>query len=127
MSKRNATGSKTEAQGPRPGRPARGTRTGRPLLVAFDLLGRRWALRVLWELRREHLGFRALQERCDGMSSSVLRDRLAELTGAEILVTDAEGRYGLSDHGRELMRALGPLSTWADRWNADVTRAADGA
>src|SRR4051794_3329617 len=76
---------------PRPGRPARGTRTGRPLLVAFDLLGRRWALRVLWELRAEPLGFRVLRERCDGMSSSVLRDRLAQLVEAGILQTREGG------------------------------------
>jgi len=118
MSKQNRSDSKTEAQGPRPGRPARGTRTGRPLLVAFDLLGRRWALRVLWELRDEPLGFRALQERCEGMSSSVLRDRLAELTGASILETDEDGRYGLSAHGRDLMGALRPLQAWADAWAA---------
>ena len=118
MSKRERSASKLEAQGPRPGRPARGTRTGRPLLVAFDLLGRRWALRVLWELREEHLGFRALQERCDGMSSSVLRDRLAELVGADLVQTDDAGRYGLSAHGRELLVALEPMSRWADRWGA---------
>jgi DNA-binding HxlR family transcriptional regulator len=105
---------------PRPGRPARGTRTGRPLLVAFDLLGRRWALRVLWELRDEPLGFRALQERCGGMSSSVLRDRLAELTGAGILETDAAGRYALSQHGRSLREALEPLSRWAEQWGRNA-------
>jgi DNA-binding HxlR family transcriptional regulator len=109
---------RTEAQRPRPGRPARGTRTGRPLLVAFDLLGRRWALRVLWELREDHLGFRALQERCEGMSSSVLRDRLAELHGAGILETDDGGRYGLSPEGRGLLKALRPLSRWAEEWGA---------
>ena len=118
MSKQERTASKPEAQGPRPGRPARGTRTGRPLLVAFDLLGRRWALRVLWELREDHLGFRALQERCGGMSSSVLRDRLAELVGAGLLETDDAGRYGLSRHGRELLLALEPMSRWAERWGA---------
>ncbi len=101
---------------PRPGRPARGTRTGRPLLVAFDLLGRRWALRVLWELRGEPLGFRALRERCGGMSSSVLRDRLAELGEAGIVGTDAEGRYELTAHGRGLLAALEPLSAWAEDW-----------
>jgi len=116
MSKQERTASGSEAQGPRPGRPARGTTTGRPLLVAFDLLGRRWALRMLWELREEHLGFRALQERCGGMSSSVLRDRLAELAGAGILETDEDGRYGLSVHGRRLMQALAPLRAWADAW-----------
>lgn len=120
MSKHQATASKTKAQGPRPGRPARGTRTGRPLLVAFDLLGRRWALRVLWELRDEHLGFRALQERCGGISSSVLRDRLAELVGARLLENDDAGRYGLSRHGYALLQALKPLSRWAEEW-ADGT------
>jgi DNA-binding HxlR family transcriptional regulator len=120
MSKHDHSASLTEAQGPRPGRPARGTRTGRPLLVAFDLLGRRWALRVVWELREEHLGFRALQQRCEGMSSSVLRDRLAELVGAGLLEVDEIRRYGLSDHGSALLEALTPLSNWAEAWGAQT-------
>jgi DNA-binding HxlR family transcriptional regulator len=103
---------------PRPGQPARGTQTGRPLLVAFDLLGRRWALRVLWELREERLGFRALQSRCDDMSSSVLRDRLRELVDSGIVAVDDAGHYGLTDDGRELLRALQPLSRWAEEWGA---------
>ena len=120
MSKQNSNASKVEAQGPRPGRPARGTRTGRPLLVAFDLLGRRWALRVLWELREDRLGFRTLQERCGGMSSSVLRDRLAELTGSGLLETDESGHYGLTRHGRALLGALAPLSEWAEAWAGEA-------
>jgi DNA-binding HxlR family transcriptional regulator len=85
-------------------------------MVVFDMLGRRWALRILWELRGEPLGFRALQQRSGGISSSVLRDRLAELTGAGILETDDAGRYALSEHGRGLLAALAPLSRWADEW-----------
>ena len=54
-------------------------------MAALDLLGRRWALRVLWELRDGPLGFRALQAACDGMSSSVLRDRLRELSVAALV------------------------------------------
>lgn len=92
-------------------------------MVAFDLLGRRWALRVLWELRSEHLGFRALQQRCERMSSSVLRDRLAELTGAGLVETDDTGHYTLSEHGRRLLTALQPLSRWADEWGRDVSGA----
>lgn len=121
MSKQKRSASRIEAPGPRPGRPARGTRTGRPLLVAFDLLGRRWALRVLWELREDRLGFRALQDRCEGMSSSVLRDRLTELVGAGLLDTDQAGRYGLSRHGQALLQALKPLSSWAEEWGAGTT------
>ena len=61
---------------PDPGRPVRGSTTGRPIMAALDLLGRRWALRILWELRDGPVGARALRERCDGMSSSVLYERL---------------------------------------------------
>ena len=49
--------------------------SGRPLMVLLDLLGRRWALRVLWELRDARATFRALQERCD-VSPTVLTKRL---------------------------------------------------
>jgi DNA-binding HxlR family transcriptional regulator len=87
-------------------------------MVVFDLLGRRWALRVLWELREERLGFRALQARCDDMSSSVLRDRLRELVESGIVAADDDRRYGLTDDGRELLRALQPLSRWAEAWGA---------
>jgi DNA-binding HxlR family transcriptional regulator len=93
------------------------------MLVAFDLLGRRWALRVLWELREESLGFRALQARCEGMSSSVLRDRLAELTGAGLLETDDQGRYRLSHSGRTLLVALKPFHEWAEDWGHDSAKA----
>ncbi|MGO9790784.1 MAG: winged helix-turn-helix transcriptional regulator [Solirubrobacteraceae bacterium] len=59
-----------------------------------------------------------MQQRCGGMSSSVLRDRLAELVGAGLLETDDAGRYGLSRHGHALLEALKPLSTWAEDWGA---------
>jgi DNA-binding HxlR family transcriptional regulator len=109
----------------RPGRPARGTRTGKPLMVAFDLLGRRWALRVLWELRVEPVGFRELQERCGGISSSVLRDRLAELSAVDIVGTDAAGLYTLTEHGQALLVALRPLSRWADGWSSSTSDSAE--
>ncbi|HTO53257.1 MAG TPA: transcriptional regulator, partial [Myxococcota bacterium] len=43
---------------PRPGAAVRGSRSGRPIMAALDLLGRRWALRVLWELRNGPHSFR---------------------------------------------------------------------
>ena len=54
-------------------------------MALLDLLGRRWSLRILWELREEPGGFRALQARCDSMSPSVLSQRLGELQEAEIV------------------------------------------
>ena len=99
-----------------PGSPVRGSRTGRPAMALLDLLGRRWALRVLWELRvDEALTFRELQTRCGGLSSSVLNDRLRELREADIVAADPGG-YRLSAEGRELLAALAPLDEWAKRW-----------
>ena len=82
----------------------------------MDLLGRRWALRILWELRDGPLGARALLSRCDGMSSSVLYERLKELTGAGLLSRDQVGAYLLTDLGKSLSAALKPLDAWATRW-----------
>jgi DNA-binding HxlR family transcriptional regulator len=53
------------------------------------------------------------------MSSSVLRDRLAELVGAGLLETDEHGRYRASRQGGALLEALEPLSRWAERWGAE--------
>jgi DNA-binding HxlR family transcriptional regulator len=84
-------------------------------MAALDLLGRRWTLRVLWELRAAPLGFREPQAQCDGMSSSVLRTRLIELAEENLVAQDAAG-YRLTPIGAELVAAIGPLSAWAERW-----------
>ena len=95
-------------------------------MALLDLLGRRWALRVIWELRSEPLSFRALQERCAGMSSSVLNDRLRELRDADI-VAPGPGGYGLTEEGHALLAAYGPLQDWARRWAGRVRRRAPNA
>ena len=106
---------------PTPGRPVRGSTTGRPLMAALDLLGRRWALRILWELRDGPLGARVLRDRCDGMSSSVLYQRLGELT-ASALTAATDAGYTLTPAGRALGTELGPLDEWANAWAGSLDR-----
>jgi DNA-binding HxlR family transcriptional regulator len=101
---------------PKPGRPVRGSNTGRPIMALLDLLGRRWMLRILWELRSEAMGFRILQQRCDSMSPSVLSQRLTELQEAGIVAHDTNGEYTLTTEGVELLHALAPLQEWATGW-----------
>jgi len=101
---------------PRPGSPVRGSHSGRPVMAALDLLGRRWALRILWELRTESLGARALRERCDTMSSSVLYERLTQLMAAGLVTRAEDGGYALTRIGQALGDALGPLDAWARHW-----------
>jgi DNA-binding HxlR family transcriptional regulator len=107
---------------PTPGRPVRGSATGRPIMAALDLLGRRWVLRILWELRDGPLGFRALQKACDGMSSSVLASRLADMTSTGIVMIDGSGGYTLSETGKSLRNAMRPLLDWSHEWAASLDR-----
>ncbi|MEO5898662.1 MAG: helix-turn-helix domain-containing protein [Ilumatobacteraceae bacterium] len=106
------------ASAPIPGQPVRGSSTGRPLMAALDLLGRRWALRILWELRDGPLGARALRDRCDSMSSSVLYERIEELSTARLIDKDADGHYTLTDSGKTLGAAIASLDRWANDWAA---------
>ncbi|MCP4084242.1 MAG: helix-turn-helix transcriptional regulator [Actinomycetia bacterium] len=84
-------------------------------MAALDLLGRRWSLRLVWELRDGPVGARALRDRCDGMSSSVLYQRQTELHQAQLVEKEAVGAYVLTTIGNELISAIGPLDTWAKR------------
>lgn len=79
----------------------------------LDLLGRRWALRLVWELRRSTLSFSELRERT-GISPSVLSARLGELIDAGVLERETGRRYRLSGRGRELARILYDLNRWAE-------------
>ncbi len=85
-------------------------------MALLDLLGRRWALRIIWELRDAALSFRELQRACDGVSSSVLNDRLGELREAGAVERDPERGFRLTPEGRKLLAAYRPLDAWAERW-----------
>jgi DNA-binding HxlR family transcriptional regulator len=85
----------------------------RPVEHALDLLGRRWALRLVWELRRTALSYSELRRRT-GISPSVLSARLGELDRAGIVERDTGRRYRLSGSGRELARVLYELNRWAE-------------
>ena len=91
------------------------------MMAALDLLGRRWALLLVWELRRDALSFSELRERTE-ISPSVLSTRLGELSRARLLERDPARRYRLTGAGRELARLLYELNRWAER--AGVSSAA---
>ena len=93
----------------------RGSRTGRPIMVLLDLLGRRWALRLIWELREEPRRFRALQEQV-GASPTIINTRLAELREAKLVQLDEDAGYRLTALGEELLRLLLPLHVWSEKW-----------
>ena len=103
-------------QAPSKTRGTRGSRTGRPIMVLLDLLGRRWSLRILWELREAPLTSRGLRTACDEASPTVLQARLSELREAGFVELGEAGGYGLTPLGRELRETFMPLHRFAERW-----------
>src|SRR5437762_263681 len=102
---------------PKPGRPVRGSRSGRPIMALLDLLGRRWTLRILWELREQSLTSRALRAACDQASPTVLQARLSELRQAGLIELVRGDGYRLTAMGRELLQTFLPLHRFAERWS----------
>ncbi|GAC1619073.1 MAG: winged helix-turn-helix transcriptional regulator [Bradyrhizobium sp.] len=98
-------------------RAVRGSRTGRPIMVLLDLLGRRWTLRILWELRHEPLTSRALRTACDEASPTVLQSRLRELREAGLVELVSTGGYRLTATGGDLLETFLPLQRFAERWS----------
>lgn len=102
--------------------PVRGSSTGRPIMALLDLLGRRWTLRILWELRDgEPVPFGTLRTRADHISTSVLAQRLADLREAALVDRDEQGGYVLTELGRRLLRDLEPLNAFAGDWGRRTT------
>jgi DNA-binding HxlR family transcriptional regulator len=95
-------------------------------MALLDLLSRRWALRILWELRAGEPTFRELQQQCGSISSSVLSDRLRELGDADIVAHNGKG-YTLTPSGRDLLVRLLPLNEWAEHWQPAAARSPGSA
>lgn len=101
----------------RGGLAVRGSKSGRPIMALLDLLGRRWSLRIVWELRDNALTSRELRVACDDASPTVIQQRLTELREAGFIEAYEGGGYGLTVLGKELFATFMPLHAFADRWS----------
>lgn len=84
-------------------------------MALFDLLGRSWAMGIIWHLAAGPGTFRKLQEYCETISPTTLNKRLKELTLAGIIERTLDG-YALTGKGQELFQGLEPLGLWAKEW-----------
>jgi DNA-binding HxlR family transcriptional regulator len=104
---------------PKPGQPVRGSTTGAPIMALFDLLGRRWAMGIIWNLAAGPTTFRALQtpvsRRSTTISPSILNARLKDLQEARLVERTLDG-YALTPLGMELFTLIEPLDQWSLKW-----------
>jgi DNA-binding HxlR family transcriptional regulator len=97
-----------------PGRPVRGSASGRPIMAALDLMGRRGTLRILWELREGKTStFRSLAAASE-LPPGTLNARIKELREAALMTS--ETGYRLTEAGLALVAALQPLIAWSEDW-----------
>ncbi|KFZ37143.1 transcriptional regulator [Shewanella mangrovi] len=110
---------------PHPGKPVRGSESGNPIMALFDLLGRRWAMGVLWQLcSGGPCTFRELQNRCESISPAVLNSRLSELRAARLVERGGDG-YQPTELGEQIIAAIHPLKALSEQWSKDLNSAED--
>ncbi|PKI16970.1 winged helix-turn-helix transcriptional regulator [Colwellia sp. 12G3] len=100
---------------PLPGSQVRGSQTGKPIMALLDLLGRTWALGIIWNLHSGPATFRELQQRCEKISPTLLNTRLKELKTLALIETKHAG-YQLSPQGIDLFEIISPLGRWSSQW-----------
>lgn len=103
-----------------PGQSVRGSTSGRPIMVLLDHLGKKWTLRILWELYQGGPAtFRDLRSKCDDVSPTLLNSRIKDLRALHLLDLKPNG-YAMTEQGRSLMDQLAPLDTWANEWAESI-------
>ena len=91
----------------------------RPIMQLIDILGKKWVLRILWELKPGPCTFRQLQSRCGDLSPTTINARIKDLCGAKFVVKTDDAGYALTAQGEELIELFLPLNNFATRWVSD--------
>lgn len=87
-----------------------------PISRALDVLGERWSLLIIRDMLVGSTRFNDLARGMPGLSRTLLTKRLRQLERAGI-VERYDGRYLLTDAGRELEPIVFGLGAWGARWS----------
>jgi DNA-binding HxlR family transcriptional regulator len=90
-------------------------------MALLDLLGRTWALGIVWQLGQGSATFRELQYRCEQISPSILNTRLKELKMLALVESTSSG-YQLTVTGQELISIVSPLGEWSHFWASQIKK-----
>lgn len=94
--------------------------SSRPIMILIDLLGKKWMLRVLWELQQSPCTFRQLQARCGDISPTTINSRIKELHKTGLVDKSTEYGYSLSEQGDELVTLFLPINQFSERWAEEL-------
>ncbi|QGA84086.1 helix-turn-helix domain-containing protein [Halomicrobium sp. LC1Hm] len=93
-----------------------------------DILGRKWHLRIVYYLLDDGpMGFSALKDRLDGVSSKMLSESLSSLEAYDIVVREIVSdqpvrvEYSLSEKGAALAPLLDDIVQWNSNYDQEST------
>jgi DNA-binding HxlR family transcriptional regulator len=86
------------------------------LAKALDHIGDRWTLLIVRELLVAPRRYSQIRAALPGIASNLLADRLRGLTADGVVARDQEGRYQLTEFGRQLESVILDLVRWGGRW-----------
>jgi DNA-binding HxlR family transcriptional regulator len=95
-----------------------------PLAASARILGARWTLEILYNLRKP-LRFCEIQDSLAGVNPRTLSQRLKFLEGEGLIErlplsdSSAYQKYQLTDMGRDLLPVLESLQGWSAKWIID--------
>lgn len=101
---------------PKPGKSVRGSKSGKPIMALFDLLGRNWTMGIIWHLNDSSKSFSDLEKLCTDISPTTLNTRLKELQST-FIIEKIVGGYKLTTIGEELFVLFEPLREWSNEWS----------
>lgn len=87
----------------------------------FEIVGRRWTVAIVIAAAQGTERFGEFRDAVPGISEKLLAERLRELTSRDILSRTVDSdpsviRYRLTECGMDLVDQLGPVISWAERW-----------
>jgi DNA-binding HxlR family transcriptional regulator len=109
---------------PRPGKPVRGSHSGKAIMALFDLMGRRWAMGIIWQLAGGPFAFTELQKKCESISPTILSSRLKDLSEAALIEQTLKG-YQLTILGQNLFTLLQPFKQFAGEWSDNLEKTSE--
>ena len=89
------------------------------LTLAMDLVGGKWKMVILWQLRNGTERFSELKRRLGGITQKMLTQQLRELEEMKIInrkvyaVVPPKVEYSLAEEGQKLIPALEALCQWS--------------
>jgi DNA-binding HxlR family transcriptional regulator len=91
-----------------------------PVAKAMELLDERWTMLVVRELVAGSEHFNDLRRGLPRISPTLLSRRLGTLARAGVVSREPDGRYLLTDAGRELAPVVEALGAWGVRWIGEL-------